>query len=168
MASAEPKLAVDQTHVAIAPNLLVTGLHCLITSTSEARRNALSWAAADAGWRTTLCSDATAARDQWERMLAQMAIIDLESEEPQAAAELRQLIEFLARQGGLLLLLCGNEGQAAEEIWARQLGVWLYLPGAAPGAELTAVCREAHDLVARIEAQRAGARRDAAPSARPR
>jgi hypothetical protein len=156
MASAEPELAIDQAHLAVAPNLLVTGLHCLITSTSDARRNALSWAAADAGWRTTVCSDAAAARDQWERLLAQMAIIDLETDEPGTAAELRELIEFLAQQGGLLLLLCGNEGQAAEEIWARQLGVWLYLPGAAPGSDLTAVCREAHDLVARLEGQRSG------------
>lgn len=166
MASAEPNLALDQAHLAIAPNLVVTGLHCLITSTNESRRTALSWAAADAGWRTTVCGDAASARQHWERMLSQLAIVDLETEQHAAGAELRALIEFLAQQGGLLLLLCGNEGRAAEEIWARQLGVWLYVPGAAPGDDLTAVCREAHDLAERM-AQRGAARADA-PASPPR
>lgn len=151
MASAEPKVSIEQPHVTIAPQQVVTGLNCLITSSSEARGQALSWAAADAGWRTTICRDAPTARAYWERMLAQLAIIDLETAQAEDAEELKALVEFLARQGGLLLLLCGQDGCAAEEIWARQLGVWLYLPGAAAGGELTAVCQEARDLAKRLE-----------------
>ena len=34
-------------------------------------------------------------------------------------------------------------GSAAEEIWVRQLGIWLYLPGATTISEVTLLCEQA-------------------------
>ena len=47
---------------------------------------------------------------------------------------------------GLLLVICGHEGEVEEEIWARQLGVWLYVPGLsnAPAEDLSLLCQQAY------------------------
>ena len=57
----------------------------------------------------------------------------------------RLLCEAIAGLRHVLLVACGNAGDAAEEIWARQLGVWLYLPDVAweETGDLAFLCEQA-------------------------
>ena len=59
----------------------------------------------------------------------ELVIIDLTSPEGGEPTGFRQLVEKLACTSHVLLLTCGNEGDAEQEVWARHLGVWMYLPG---------------------------------------
>jgi hypothetical protein len=43
-------------------------------------------------------------------------------------------------------VICGSEDNVDEELWARQLGAWLYLPGVTDGDSLTSLCVEARRL----------------------
>lgn len=45
----------------------------------------------------------------------------------------------------MLLAVCGHEGDPQEETWARQLGVWLYLPGVSIDHvdEISVMCEQA-------------------------
>ena len=82
-----------------------------------------------------------------------MALIDLTG--PTTALRgLRDLCQTLASQSNVLLAVCGNTNDPQEEIWARQLGVWLYLPGVAIEhfEELAAICEQAQ-LVAGLSAE---------------
>jgi hypothetical protein len=45
---------------------------------------------------------------------------------------LRLAEEFVARPG-TLVVVCGSGESVEEELWARQLGAWLYLPGVSGG-----------------------------------
>ena len=55
------------------------------------------------------------------------------------------LEETLAAMPGMLLAICGHEADPQEEIWARQLGVWLYLPGLSTQhvGEISVLCEQA-------------------------
>ena len=86
-------------------------------------------------------------------MLVGLALVDLDQVSDHERQELRSAIEVLSSQSGLLIVLCGQENQPQEEIWARQLGVWLYLPGVKDGTELSVLCSEARPLAERLAIQ---------------
>ncbi len=48
-----------------------------------------------------------------------------------------------------LMVVCGAEDDREEEQWARQLGVWAYLPGATDFGGLRMVFAEARKAVAK-------------------
>jgi len=141
---------------------LATPWQCVVVSSDVTRCEALARAAAGGGWRTIRCCSAEAARGTTERLHCQLAILDVEAASAGCdAEELRSLIEQLARENDLLLLVCGHERDPREEVWARQLGVWLYLPGVVAGPELATLCGEALDI-----AERLANRRDSQPLAK--
>ena len=137
-----PVLSRESTATARPPG-------CLVIATHEARRGLLSAAAADTGWSTKTCDTPKSAKALIIRERLQMAVVDLESEDGRSPEELKDLSERLAREKGLLLVLCGNEGNAMEEIWARQLGVWLYLPGVVDDSDLGSLFEEAKRIAQR-------------------
>jgi hypothetical protein len=47
-----------------------------------------------------------------------------------------------------LLIICGANTNADEELWARQLGVWTYLPEVQRPAELDWIFAEARKAIA--------------------
>ena len=49
----------------------------------------------------------------------------------------------------ILLVACGNDGNIQEEIWSRQLGVWLYLPAVIDVEGMTTMCGEARQIAER-------------------
>jgi DNA-binding NtrC family response regulator len=130
---------------------LATPWQCVVVSSDVVRCESLARAAAGGGWRTIRCRSAEAARGTTERMHCQLAILDVEAASTGCDAEgLRSLVEQLARENDLLLLVCGHERDPREEIWARQLGVWLYLPGVIAGPELATLCGEALEIAERL------------------
>lgn len=125
-----------------------TGInHCLIVSASVAKRELLALAANEAGWETIVCQDVASARTTVERVRFQMAWVDVEASS--TPSELRELCQSIAALPQVLQVICGHVEDAKEEIWARQLGVWLYLPGVSleHADELTMLCEQAQLVV---------------------
>jgi DNA-binding NtrC family response regulator len=126
---------------------LVNVFQCLVVSADPKRREMLERAAADGGWKTFVCPDAKTALEQMHRWLMQLAVVDLADEK---AAEFRPLLEELKKCSGLLAIVCGNEGNREEEIWVRQRGAWMYLPGVVDTSNISLLCGEARQIAERL------------------
>lgn len=137
-----------------AIGLRTTGvqLQCLVVATRASRREELALAARDGGWATISCRDAQAARQCVQAMYLQLAVVDLSGPGGAIPDGMPELVEYLASVSDLLLVVCGHEGRPHEELWVRQLGSWLYLPGLEDASELGSLCGEARDLVERMAA----------------
>jgi hypothetical protein len=125
---------------------LVSAFQCLIVSADPARLDMLDRAASDSGWNTFPCADAATARAQIHRWMMQLAVVDLAAK-PEA---FRALIEELSACSGLLSIVCGNEGNVEEEIWVRQRGAWMYLPGVSDQSNISLLCGEARQIAERL------------------
>ena len=130
-------------------------LECLIVSPRARQREVLSRAATASGWASVVCSDAATARHLAQRIVVKLAFIDLEEGPLDTLVSLQELAADLSRMGCPLLVVCGADGDRQQEIWARQLGAWLYLPGMAGVEEMTQLCEEAAQ---RRRAKQAGRR----------
>ena len=126
---------------------LVNVFQCLIVSANPDRRRMLDRAASETGWKTHVCADAQEALAHVNRWLVQLAVIDLDAP---TSASLRPLVEQLSAQGGLLSIVCGHDEDVQEEIWVRQQGAWMYLPGVADSSNVCLLCSEAKQIVERI------------------
>jgi len=124
-------------------------LECLIVSPRAERREVLSRAATASGWASVVCSDADTARHLAQRIVVKLAFIDLEQGSFDDLAGLQDLASDLSRLGCPLLVVCGADGDRQQDIWARQLGAWLYLPGMADVEAMTQLCEEARNVVER-------------------
>lgn len=128
---------------------------CLIVAPLEQRRRMIRTAAEAQHWKAVVCGDAADFMRWVFRKKVALIVVDLDH--PNASErsfqriydELRQAVENSARVSDALLLISGNSAQADEEIWARGLGVWSYLPNADSRQGLEHVLRDAHDAVAR-------------------
>ncbi|MCG8586574.1 MAG: hypothetical protein MI757_17870 [Pirellulales bacterium] len=133
---------------------------CSIVGGNEARREMLAGSAKNAGWGAVGSRSVDESRSiETEESLV---IVDLVGSEDSGAV--RQEVQRLASRHGVLLLVCGNEGDPMEEIWARGLGIWLYLPGVPDDADLSSLCADALRITERnapqaIELQPAANRR---------
>jgi hypothetical protein len=123
---------------------------CLVVAADEARRENFGFAAREGGWDVTLCCDSAAALTQVRQKLLHMAIVDLSGAVTQDRPSFRFLVEQLACTSRMLLLVCGSLDDSREEVWARHLGVWMYLPGAIDGTELVGLCVAARETVERL------------------
>jgi hypothetical protein len=126
---------------------LVNVFQCLIVSADPRRRRMLERAAAEGGWKTFLCADSPTALTHIHRWLMQLAVVDLESQPPES---FRPLVEQLTACNGLLSIVCGNEGNVEEEIWVRQRGTWMYLPGVSDSNNVGLLCGEARQIAERL------------------
>ncbi len=142
-----PRTGESRTDRPLSHGVARGGLECLIVSPSLARRETLAQAATDSGWSSVVCGDADSARRLAGRIAVKLAIVDLEKASPADCGALRQLSADLARMGGALLVVCGADGDVQQEIWARQLGAWLYLPGMSGGDDMSLLCQEARQVV---------------------
>lgn len=129
-------------------------LGCLVFGLQSDRRQFLVQAARSAGWDAVEYTQDPIRVGPREFEGQRLIVFDLEAEDGSSSASLQSSAERAARQKGVLIVLCGNEGNAAEEIWARQLGVWLYLPGAVDNVDLADVFEEAARLDERRREER--------------
>jgi ActR/RegA family two-component response regulator len=114
---------------------------CLIVSDDSERREMLARAADQGGWAADVCRTAAEAQKQSRRFRHGLVIVDLDGGQADDA-RLRELGQELS-PGDALLVVCGAEGDAMQEIWARGLGAWLYLPGVDASCDLSSLCGEA-------------------------
>lgn len=129
--------------------------HCLVVTADEERQQFMEQAASEQGWEVVACGNAESAVDYLRRRFAQLAIIDLPSDE---SGELADLLDQIPAFGDLLTIVCGHENDMEEEIWVRQTGAWLYLPGVDDTTDMGLLCGEAKRFVERkFDAQRTAA-----------
>ena len=124
-------------------------MQCLVTSCDEQRREMLCQAATEHGWQAIACQDGERAARHSVLARVHLALIDLQSALAKQQEETRKLVESLARRGETLLVLCGSEENPEEEIWARQLGVWMYLPGIDEQSDVGSLCSEARQVTSK-------------------
>jgi len=118
-----------------------TAFSCMIVTTQDTRRDNFVAGAENAGWRVIRRATPRDAVQQSRTAAPQLLIVDLVGNE--SPEDSRALLESVSQRDGTLLLVCGNEGDAMEEIWARSLGVWLYLPGIPDDADFSEPFSEA-------------------------
>ena len=132
----------------------ISDFRCLVVSEPALRRAMLAGGAERAGWETVVCESVDSGWQACQRERFEMAVVDfavLDGElDAESVRQMRELTEQLATQRNMLLMLCGNEGDALEEIWARQLGVWLYLPGIREQNDVQALCSQALPVAERL------------------
>jgi hypothetical protein len=123
---------------------------CLVVSTSAHRAQLWVRAAHDEQWTTIVCTTADDANRQSIRNRIDLALIDLQSASEQIETRLRGLVEQLAARKGSLLAVCGKPDDSLGEVWSRQLGVWMYLPGVDGQSDIALLCGEARNILKKL------------------
>ena len=134
-----------------------SAFQCLVVSTRAKRRLLLEEAATEGGWDSLVFDEVESSWTALKRQKFGLALIDLDGVD--SPEELKELAEEVSKMKDTLLILCGNEGEAMEEIWARQLGVWLYLPGVTAGSDVISLCEQARPVVEKLTGEFATAPR---------
>lgn len=145
-ASAAPAVDVSSRSVS-AREVQQSEVRCLVVAPSVSRLEMLSRAAMKAGWDVIPCASPEEGMRAHQRERYELGIVDLGGLDAEAATEFRRVSEEVSPNS--LLMLCGNEGDALEEIWARQQGAWLYLPGVSEEGDVSMLCGEARKVVDR-------------------
>ena len=101
---------------------------CLVTSSSEQRLELFRLAAEAESWRVISCHGVTEFMRKLFRERVPLTIVDLPLPAAQNYSDLRGAAERVREAGDSLLMVSGMTDDPSEEIWARQLGAWVYLP----------------------------------------
>jgi hypothetical protein len=103
-------------------------LRCRVLTWSEQRTELIRSAAEEESWQPTLSRDVRQFLRQLFQHRTPLTFVDLPSH---VADEYRlyQVAVERASEMKELVAVCGGDQTPEEEIWARQLGVWVYLPG---------------------------------------
>jgi ActR/RegA family two-component response regulator len=129
-----------------APAALQT---CMVVSVSPLRAQMLVRAAHEEHWSTIVCNSAEDALRQAARQRVQLALIDLQSAPADRVSSLKKMVEQLAARR-MLLALCGKSDDVTGEVWSRQLGVWMYLPGVDSQSDIALLCAEAKHVLEKL------------------
>ena len=142
-----------------APAALYT---CLIVSISPRQAQLLVRGAHEEQWATIVCNSADDAIRQtvWHRV--HLALVDLQTAGGGQELSLRDLVEQLARRQGPLVAVCGKPDDTSGEVWSRQLGIWMYLPGVDGQSDIALLCGEARNILEKLAARDAPAMSSAA------
>ena len=121
-------------------------LDCLVVTGDSSRRRRIEAAAELAGWLECAAPETSGELRQAVNRDFQLVIIDVASPLGDRVNDTLEIAEEMVARPGTLLVVCGSEDNVDEELWARQLGAWLYLPGVCDGDSLTSLCVEARRL----------------------
>ncbi len=123
---------------------------CLVVSTSAHRAQLWVRAAHEEYWATIVCTTADDAIRQSVRQRVDLALVDLQSAPADQVERLRTLVQQLASRHGPLLAVCGKPDDTTSEVWSRQLGVWMYLPGVDGHSDIALLCGEARNILKKL------------------
>ncbi|MEI6367628.1 MAG: hypothetical protein WCP23_11115 [Planctomycetota bacterium] len=115
-------------------------------SGDSSRRRRFEAAVELAGWLECASPETSSELSESVDRDFQLAIVDIASPLGDRVNDTIEIATELAARPGMLLVICGSEDNVDEELWARQLGAWLYLPGVCDGDSLTSLCVEARRL----------------------
>jgi hypothetical protein len=123
---------------------------CLVVSTSARRAQLWVRAAHEEHWATIVCTTGDDAIRQSVRQRVDLALVDLQSALAEQEERLRTLVQQLASRKGPLLAVCGKPDDTTGEVWSRQLGVWMYLPGVDSQSDIALLCGEARKILKKL------------------
>jgi len=123
---------------------------CLVVSASPHRAQLWVRAAHDEHWTTIVCTTADDANRQSVRHRIDLALIDLQSAVAECESRFKGLVQQLAARGGPLLAVCGKPDDPTGEVWSRQLGIWMYLPGVDSQSDIAMLCGEARKILQKL------------------
>lgn len=104
-------------------------LRCLVLTWSEGRADLLRSAASNESWQATVNIDVREFLRNLYVLRVPLTFVDLPKADTSSYALLKEAAQRTSELGSSLVVICGLGGNPAEEIWARQLGAWAYLPG---------------------------------------
>ena len=128
---------------------------CLVLSLDPERRRRLIDITEEAGWRAVSCDSVSEAVRRSERWKTHLAVLDLLGVSGVSRQAVRDFASRLATHPEPLLMVCDGASND-DELWARKLGVWLYLPSATLGDDLVDFCSEALTATEKQQAALAG------------
>jgi hypothetical protein len=79
----------------------------------------------------------------------QLVVVDIASPVGDRVNDSIEIAEEFAGRPGTLLVVCGSDDNVDEELWARQLGAWVYLPGVSSGDALISLFSDARRVAER-------------------
>ena len=124
-------------------------LKCLVVSGDEALRHRLDTMSELAGWSACETpADAVELRALVEGDY-HLVIADIASPLGERVNDTVEIAEEFAGRPNTLIVVCGSGESVDEELWARQLGAWVYLPGVSGGDALMSLFAEAQRVVER-------------------
>jgi len=132
-------------HALAPPGLL----RCLVVSWSDQRAELFRSAAESEAWQAIVCRDVGQFVRSFFRLKVPLTIVDLPCPDASGYAELREAAARSRDVSKSLLVVSVAQASAADELWARQLGVWAHLPEASDPSGLEMVFREARQALAR-------------------
>jgi hypothetical protein len=143
LVSSEPRFSGKRA----APVALHT---CLVVSASPQRSQLFVRAAQQEHWATIVSRTADEAARQAARNRVHLAVVDLQYVPAAQEPAFRALVEQLAARDGPLVAVCGKPNDTLGEVWSRQLGVWMYLPGVDSESDVALLCGEARSIVEKL------------------
>lgn len=134
---------------------VAAGGACLVISADGLKRMMFGQSAERCGWQQVVCEDTASALEHLESGNVGMVLIDTASTGDASLEAQRWLVERLAENKKVLTVVCGRTSDSQEEIWARELGVWMYLPGVAPESEIDPMLLAGREISARMHQRQA-------------
>jgi DNA-binding NtrC family response regulator len=124
-------------------------LKCLVVSGDEGLRHRLDTMAELAGWSACEApADAAELRSLVDSDF-NLVITDVAHPLGERVNDTVEIAEEFASRSNTLVVVCGSGESIDEELWARQLGAWVYLPGVSGGDALMSLFGEAQRVVER-------------------
>lgn len=122
------------------------GLKCLVLSGNEGLRSRLATMSELGGF--VGCETPADAMDLRSAVDGdyQLVIVDIARPVGDRVNDTVEIAEEFAGRPGTLLVVCGSDDSVDEELWARQLGAWVYLPGVSNGDALMSLFAEARRI----------------------
>lgn len=124
-------------------------LKCLVLSGDRGLRGRLDAVTELSGW--SACDAPEDAADLQAAIDGdyQLVIADVARPIGDRVNDTVEIVEEFAARPGTLVVVCGSEDSVDEELWARQIGAWVYLPGVSGGDALVSLLTDARRLVER-------------------
>lgn len=124
-------------------------LKCLVLSGDRGLRSRLDAVTELGGW--SACDAPEDAADLQAAIDGdyQLVIADVANPLGDRVNDTVEVAEEFAARPGTLVVVCGSEDSVDEELWARQIGAWVYLPGVSGGDALMSLVTDARRLVER-------------------
>ncbi len=114
---------------------------CLLVSSDQDFLDGMSRAASVAGWQCASCRHPEDSLRQAFLNRFGLAIVDIGPAKNRRS--LTDLFRLVIDSGSGLVIAYDKRGDPTLELWARENGAWLYVPGIADWEDLSLACREA-------------------------
>lgn len=124
-------------------------MKCLVVSGNPGLRNRLEAVSELSGWSE--CDSPAEAIELGSAVEGeyQLVVVDIANPVGDRVNDSIEIAEEFAGRSGTLLVVCGSEDNVDEELWARQLGAWVYLPGVSSGDALVSLFSDARRVADR-------------------